>query len=605
MSKDRFARFAWGVLFYNIAVILWGAYVRASVSGDGCGAHWPLCNGEIIPTIHKFKTAVEFAHRISTGIVIPLVITMLIWAYRAYPKTHPVRRGVQLSLFFTFTEALVGAGLVLFKLVAHNATIYRAGSMSVHLVNTFLLLASLTLTAWWASEKPALRLRGQGAVGYAILIAVFATLVLAVSGAVTALGDTLYLNSGLSEEHPLVRLRVLHPLIAASVGLYLLLIAGLLSHLRPSEDVRRCARWVASLFLIELAVGAVNVLLRAPIPMQIIHLFTGDLTWITIVLLSASSLAEGVPHVEVGALQGQHSQTSPHVALEPATWKDYLALTKPRVISLLLFTTLAAMFIARDPQHPVSLLLFVCVALGGYMAAGAANAINMVVDRDIDGLMARTTQRPTVTQKISSPHALTFAFALEAASFALLWGAANLLSAMLAFAGLVFYVIVYTLFLKRRTWHNIVIGGAAGAFPPLVGWAAVTGDLSPLAWCLFAIIFVWTPVHFWALAILLKDDYAAAGIPMLPVVRSERMTVVQIVLYTLLTAIVSILPMLQNHAGRIYFVSILLLNALLLLRSLQLYWKPSRPRASRLFHYSMAYLALLFLMLAIDRVIGL
>jgi protoheme IX farnesyltransferase len=261
------------------------------------------------------------------------------------------------------------------------------------------------------------------------------------------------------------------------------------------------------------------------------------------------------------------------------------------------------MFIARDATHGVPPLLFLVVALAGYMMAGSANAINMVIDRDIDGRMTRTAKRPTVTQRIPSRDALYFAFSLGSLSFALFWTFANLLSAMLAFAGLVCYVLVYTLFLKRRTVQNIVIGGAAGAFPPLVGWAAVTGELSPLAWWLFAIVFVWTPVHFWALAILLKDDYTEAGIPMLPSVRGERVTVVQIGLYAILTAILSVLPFFQRETSGFYLVAALVLNALLLLRSLRLYQVADRPRASSLFHYSMLYLALLFLFMAVDRVI--
>nr|CAA9214700.1 Heme O synthase, protoheme IX farnesyltransferase COX10-CtaB [uncultured Armatimonadetes bacterium] len=286
-----------------------------------------------------------------------------------------------------------------------------------------------------------------------------------------------------------------------------------------------------------------------------------------------------------------------------ATWKDYLALTKPRVISLLLFTTLAAMFVAAR-GWPGG-WLFLAVALGGYMAAGAANAINMVIDRDIDGAMTRTAKRPTVTQSIPTRSALAFAFALEAASFALLSGVANVLAASLALAGLLFYVFVYTLLLKRRTWHNIVIGGAAGAFPPLVGWAAVTGGLSPLAWYLFGIVFAWTPVHFWALALLIKDDYARAGIPMLPVVRGERATVLQIGLYAVLTAVVSILPWtLGGEVRAVYLLSAALLNALLLVRSWQLFRSPDRPRAVSLYKYSMLYLALLFLAMAVDRAVA-
>jgi protoheme IX farnesyltransferase len=375
------------------------------------------------------------------------------------------------------------------------------------------------------------------------------------------------------------------------MGLYLILIAGLVSHLRPSATVKLYAQRIGVLFLVQVFAGFFNFLLLAPIWIQLIHLLLADVVWIYVVLLAAAALAEGVPQAELA------KDVVPITG--KASWKDYLALTKPRVISLLLFTTLAAMFIAA-PGWP-GFWLLAAVAVGGYMAAGAANTFNMVIERDLDGKMTRTSSRPTVTQKISSRNALMFGFLLTAGSFGLLWLAANLLAAVLAFAGLVFYVIVYTLFLKRRTWQNIVIGGAAGAFPPLVGWAAVHNDLSALAWYLFAIIFVWTPVHFWALALLIKEEYAAAGVPMLPVVRSERFTVSQIALYTAITVAASALPFLLPGVGWIYLVGVVLLNAYLVVKSAQLYRAPDRPRASSLFHYSMLYLALLFLFLAIDR----
>ena len=224
----------------------------------------------------------------------------------------------------------------------------------------------------------------------------------------------------------------------------------------------------------------------------------------------------------------------------------------------------------------------------------------MVIDRDIDGRMKRTAKRPTVTQSIPTQSALRFGLICAGVSFTTLWLGANLLAAMLSLAGLVFYVCVYTLFLKRRTWHNIVIGGAAGAFPPLVGWAAVTNDLSPLAWYLFAIIFVWTPAHFWALALLIKDDYKDAGVPMLPVVHGERATVIQIAAYAVLTAIVSILPLKQGLVGVGYAIFAALLGIGLIWRSGALARQTDRPHALGMYKYSMAYLFLLFLALAVD-----
>ena len=271
------------------------------------------------------------------------------------------------------------------------------------------------------------------------------------------------------------------------------------------------------------------------------------------------------------------------------------------VVILQLFTALLAMLIAAKGWPGTG--LFLVVALGGYMMAGAANAINMVVDRDIDARMRRTAKRPTVTQRISSRDALLFAFGLALSAFLLLWWGANLLSATLALMGLIWYVLVYTLYLKRRTWQNIVIGGAAGAFPPLVGWAAVTGDLSLFAWYLFALIFFWTPVHFWALALMIQDDYRAVGVPMLPVVLGERVTVMQIALYAVLTALISLMPLLLGELGLVYFFLSLALNALLILKSLALYRQPERRTAVSLYKYSMLYLALLFVAMAVDRVL--
>lgn len=605
MSQLRFTRFAWGVLVYNLIVILWGAFVRATVSGDGCGSHWPDCGGQIVPRIQRTATWIEYLHRLSSGFVLVLVGVMLVWALRGFPKGHRVRIGSVAALMLTLSEALIGAALVLYRLVAHDASIYRVVAMSAHLVNTFALLAAIALTAWWSGGGKPVLLRDQGAVLYALCLGLLGTVMLAVSGAISALGDTLFpmkLLEGIRQDfsptaHFLVRLRFLHPLIAVSVGLYLTLIAGLVSHLRPSPACRSFARSLAALFGIQLFLGMINLSLSAPIAMQLVHLLVADLVWIALVLLTATALAEGVPQIEG---RPELSDAEPALTpLERATLKDYIALTKPRVISLLLFTTLAAMFIAAR-GWPGGLLLL-AVAVGGYMAAGAANAINMVVERDLDLRMKRTAQRPTVTRKITAAQALLFAFALAVGSFALLTAAANLLTAMLALAGLFFYVIVYTLLLKRRTWHNIVIGGAAGAFPPLVGWAAVTDHLSPLAWYLFAIIFVWTPVHFWALALLIKDDYAEAGVPMLPAVLGVRVTVLQIGFYAVLTTIISLLPFARHDVGRLYLVAASVLNVALLARSLELYRHPERPQAVSLFKYSMVYLLLLFLVMAVDR----
>lgn len=289
------------------------------------------------------------------------------------------------------------------------------------------------------------------------------------------------------------------------------------------------------------------------------------------------------------------------------TWRDYVTLTKPKVISLLLFTTLGAMFIAA--QGIPNLLMILGVMVGGYMSAGAAGVYNMIYDRDIDAKMKRTAKRPTVTALIPSSHALIFAITLTILSFVVIAAVSNVLAALLSWAGIAFYVIIYTMWLKRSTWQNIVIGGAAGAIPPLVGWAAVTGELSFMAWLLFALIFMWTPVHFWALALLIKDDYAKVGVPMAPAVIGERATVMHMVMYTALTIILTLVPFVMRELSFAYFVAAFLLNAALLFRVLKLYWMVrhertiERPLALHVYKFSMAYLALLFLSMALDRVL--
>jgi protoheme IX farnesyltransferase len=277
----------------------------------------------------------------------------------------------------------------------------------------------------------------------------------------------------------------------------------------------------------------------------------------------------------------------------------YIALMKPRILLLLLITTFGAMVLAQRGLPPLPLVLL--TLLGGTLAAGGANAINQYIDRDIDQLMRRTRQRPLPSQQVPPRQALRFGIALGLAAFLLLALCVNLLSAMLAMSGLLVYVIVYSLWLKRVTPQNIVIGGAAGAIPPLVGWAAATDSLSLTAFYLFAIIFFWTPPHFWALSLLLKHDYAAARIPMLPVVSGTAETKRQILLYSLLLVALSLLLFAAQLMGVWYLAAALLLGAGLIGLAIKLLRGPEERWARRLFLYTNLYLALLFAAMIVDR----
>jgi protoheme IX farnesyltransferase len=275
---------------------------------------------------------------------------------------------------------------------------------------------------------------------------------------------------------------------------------------------------------------------------------------------------------------------------------DYVTLTKPKVQSLLLLTTVAAMYIAGDPS--VTLVALTC--LGGYLSAGGAGAVNHWYDRDIDARMARTADRPVPSGRVAPGRALSFGIALAVLSFVELALCVNLLAACLALAGFVGYVGVYTIWLKRSTPQNIVIGGAAGAVPPLVGWAAATGGLDWTALYLFAIVFYWTPPHFWALSLLMKDEYAKVGVPMMPVVRGERETRRQILLYTLLLYAVSQLPFCAGGFGLTYLFASMALGAAFIYCAVRLYRAADRRSALRLYLFSLLYLALLFGAMVLD-----
>lgn len=317
-NLNRFAKFAWFVLAWNLGVILFGAFVRASGSGAGCGSHWPLCNGEVVPRAARIETLIEYTHRITSGLALVLIVILLVWAWRSYRPGNPVRVGAAFSMAFIVTEALLGAGLVLFELVAENDSVARALSGSFHLVNTFLLLASISLTAWWASGGAPVQLRGKAANIWPLAIGWFGVLLLGMSGAVTALGDTLYPSTTLAEglrqdvsstAHFLIRLRVLHPTLAILVGAYLILVCGILNLRSPDQKTRLLAKILTTLIVLQLAAGVTNVLLLAPIWLQLVHLFLSDAVWILLIFVSASVLGE--PKVSVSEGLSMTSKTVP------------------------------------------------------------------------------------------------------------------------------------------------------------------------------------------------------------------------------------------------------------------------------------------------------
>lgn len=295
-----FARFAWGVLAYDLAVVAWGAYVRATGSGAGCGRHWPLCNGEIVPQSPRTQTLVELSHRVSSGVALVLAAVLLVWALRAFPRGHLVRKAAATGMVLMLMEAGIGAALVLFELVAHDASMKRAMSVSLHLGNTFLLLAATALTAWWASGGARPSVQGQRAVLPLLVVPLVAMFLVGASGAVTALGDTLFppssLAAGLAQDlapgaHAFIRLRALHPLLASLTAALIVLVSSLVRALRPAGSVRVLSRAAAVLAMAQVGAGLLDVATLAPVWLQLVHLVMADLVWVALVLLAAAALA--------------------------------------------------------------------------------------------------------------------------------------------------------------------------------------------------------------------------------------------------------------------------------------------------------------------------
>lgn len=303
MANRRFTFYAWGVVIFTLVVILWGDVVQATGSGDGCGAHWPTCNGEVLPAFRGLETLIEFFHRVTSGLSLLLTIGLLVWSRRIFPKGHLARLGAGLAMLFMITESLVGAGLVLFRLVGEDASIARAIVAPIHLINTLFLIGSLALTAWWSSHpehRPVWK--GQGLVAWALGLGFVGILTVAASGALTSLGDTLFPVRNTAEavgraltpgEHFLVQLRIYHPFLAVMVSVYVVLIANLVATLRPSRYTRWFARMVGVVFILQLGMGYLNVQQAAPLYTQLPHLLLSDAVWVTWLLLTVSALSLG------------------------------------------------------------------------------------------------------------------------------------------------------------------------------------------------------------------------------------------------------------------------------------------------------------------------
>jgi protoheme IX farnesyltransferase len=593
----RFAKLTIAAAVATLVLISVGGLVRATDSGLGC-PDWPLCFGDWIPPadLHAW---IEHSHRLIAAVFVgPLVGAVgLITVFSHRRRDLPLLAAAVVAGVLVILQSLLGAAVVLEGLAAELVT--------AHLGMALVVLAATIFIADRATHgpMPAVHVRPFLTRIVALTaVAIFAQMLLGswVTGH----------NAGLAyADFPLMNGAVLPTIFGTEQAVHFahrlmsLVVAGLVAWttigvLRSTDAPlsRRLAHLMAILVVVQIALGGLNVISRLSAVFVVPHLAVGAMLWGASVWLLLATRRLRISEVRA-AQRAEDRDPGPFDTL-----RAYVALTKPRIIELLLVTTVPTMVLAHGgiPHW----WLMTAVVLGGTLAAGGANAINMYVDRDIDDVMRRTRHRPLPRHAVTPARALGFGIGLSVVAFAFLTLTVNLLSAVLALSATAFYVFVYTMWLKRTTPQNIVIGGAAGCVPVLVAWAAVTGEVGLPALVLFAIIFYWTPPHFWALALRYRGDYAAAGVPMLPVVRGEVETARQIVLYTIALIAVSLLLLPAAGMGWIYLVAAVVLGGFFLLQALRLRADAADGRAAiTLFRYSISYLTLLFAAVAADAIL--
>ena len=580
----------------TLALVAIGGVVRATGSGDAC-PDWPRCFGSWVPPF-EFDTIIEYSHRLAAAVT-GLLILATAWVAWRRARTD---RGVLWPAGLAVLVVLVQAGIGRIRILADDPA--KPFIVTVHFLVAMGLVALVVWAATAARVPKARRgdpdpATGSGRTLVGWTLAVTAALLLA-GAYVRGQGASLvFLDWPLMDGRAVPRLddvgsaaAFVHRALAATA-----VVLGVVLGMRARRDLTRSSHralaWAAlALLLVQAALGAAAVLTRLAPAAVAGHVVGGALAWATLVALAVVV-----------------RRRTPPPAPEPAgrrgareTVAAYLQLVKPDIIVLLLVTTVPAMVLAAGGMPPASLVL--ATLFGGTLGAAGANAINSYLDRDIDEIMPRTRGRPLPAHRLAPASALRLGVTLVMGSFVWLVVTVNALAAGLTLAAAVFYVIVYTLLMKRSTPQNIVIGGAAGAVPALVGWAAVTGTVELPAVVLFAIVFFWTPPHFWALAIKYAADYRAAGVPMLPAVRSGSETAVSILLYSFLVVAVSLLLYPVARLGALYLTAAVVLGLVLVGHAVRVLRERATAAAMALFRYSITYLGLLFAAAAVDRVLA-
>lgn len=597
MVEHRFIRLAVATAVASYFLVILGGLVRATGAGLAC-PDWPLCHGRLIPPLEGL-ILVEYSHRLVASLVGILTLLLAGMAWRFY-RGRVEARIATVALLLVFVQIALG-GLTVRGQLSSWIVVAHLGTAMTYFATIVWLAASVLLGT-----------SGPRSSGFSILprLTLAATFVLILLGGYVSVS-----RAGLAcPDWPLcygqllpamtgpVAVHMLHRFAAAVVAVLLfatVLFAYRTQGTRP--QVLAAALVAAVLLVIQIILGALNVQFRLTTAVTTAHLATAAAFFAALVVLVF--LADRAPRTEYA--DTDHADSTSRARSQPVSPRrhvlDYISLTKPRIIVLLLIVAFASMLIASPGA--VSPWVVVFTMVGGALSAGSANAVNCLLDRDIDALMSRTRKRPLPARRIEPSYAFAFAVILGIVAFVVFAVLVNLLSAVLAMVALFFYVGIYTVWLKRATPQNIVIGGAAGAMPPLIGWAAATGRVELPALVLFLIVFLWTPPHFWALALYRHDDYARAGVPMLPVIAGEEETRRQIVIYSLLLVTATLLLFPLGTMGWLYALAALMLGGGFVTLALHLQRQRTVRSAVQLFGYSLVYLALLFGAMAADRIL--
>jgi len=600
-AKSAIGRFRYLLLAAALAtflLIVIGGIVRVTGSGLGC-PDWPTCYGRLLPA-PSLESQIEYSHRFwASAVTSPLILLSALWAWRRFRSVKLIWQPLLWALPLLALQGLLGAAVVLGELPPILVALHLGAAFI--LLGLLICAAAMAFLRWRKPTQPD-RLAFRSKFARQALGAMLGVFIILVSGAFTAASGATYACSGwplcngeLIPTYPLGWIHMLHRLLVGLLAIHmLLLLRNAWRTQRSQRGILSAATLTAVLYYAQILVGALKVSNSFPIYLLGLHVATAAAVWgLSVVLV---------------VLVGLAARTDQQEARDPAApvnkkerLGDLLLLTKPIIVALLLVTTYSGMVVGAKALPSLSLAFW--TLLGGALAAGGSGAINQYIDRETDKRMTRTARRPIAAGRMTPAEGYAFGLALLVISFYLLAGFVNLLAALLALAGMIYYIVVYSIWLKHATVQNIVIGGGAGAIPPLVGWAAATGHLSIPALFLFAIIFMWTPPHFWALALVKQKDYARAGVPMLPVVRGERVTREQILIYTLelvgLTLLMSVLGM----AGGFYTVSAIFLGAMLIYSAWKVWRVGGNKIAWQMYRYSSMYLAFLFVALVVDALV--